>query len=816
MDFLLQDIRHGARAFLRNPGFAVVAIVTLGLGLGATTAIFSVVRAVLLAPLPWSEPDTRVMIWSRWTGFDKTWVSSVEVRDYRQRTRSLRSVAAWSSGQVNLTGSGDPERVGAGSGTANLFDVLGARALYGRGFQAGEDFTGTGAPVVVLSYSLWQRRFAGDPRALGRTLQIDGSGYQIVGIMPQGFRLPTDYGEDFEEPTELWTPLVLDPDPNERGNHSFYAAALLAPGVTPGQASAEITGLAHQLTAEGQYSPSMRFEPFAVSLVDEVLAPARPALRLLGVATALLLLIACANVANLLLARSEVRRRELAVRTALGASRFRLLRQLLTETLILAAAGGALGVALAWTGARLVAASGIAGLPRASDVTIDGPVLFFAVLVTLVTALACGSLPALKPSVASLTDSLKDGAQNATTGAGRQRLRSALVVAEMALAVVLLVSAGLVLRSLWALQQIHLGFEPKGVLTMRVALPQASYDTNEKIEQFYRDLMPRVRRVPGVTAAGAVRSLPLANTIGDWGVTVEGYPQTPENHPKGDWQVATDGGSEALGERLVAGRWFTDADRADTQPVALVNETMARRYWPDGNPIGHRIRMGSNVERPWITVVGIVGDLQHNGLGSTVKEKFYRPHSQFSQSTGFAVRYMTLVVRTPGDPMTLASAVRHEIATMDPSLPVAAIRPMTDVVASAASTPRFTGALLGVFAALALTLAAIGIYGVLAYLVSQRTREIGIRMAIGARPSAVLRLIVGRGLALALGGVALGLVLAAFASRLVGALLYQVQPHDPVTFLTVPVLLTLVALLSSAIPAWRAMTVNPTTALRTE
>jgi predicted permease len=520
-------------------------------------------------------------------------------------------------------------------------------------------------------------------------------------------------------------------------------------------------------------------------------------------------------VANLLLARLESRRRELAVRTALGAARWHLVRQMLTETLLLGLGGGLLGAALAWGGASAVAASGIAGIPRAGEVHVDGIVLGFAALASLLTALACGVLPALRPAALSLTDSLKDGAQNATSGAGRQRLRSALVVAEMALAVVLLVSAGLVLRSLWALQHVRLGFEPTGVLTLRVALPEPTYDTSAKVEQFYADLMNRVRAVPGVTAAGAVRSLPLANTIGDWGLTVEGFVPAPGVNVKGDWQVATDGAFEALGEHLVAGRWFNAADRADSAPVAVVNETLAKMYWRNGDAVGHRIRMGGSGNGPWITVVGVVGDLQHNGLGSMVKEKFYRPHSQFAQ-TGFPIRNMTLVVRTAGDPMSLVSAMRHEVLAMDPNLPIAAIRPMTDVVAGAASTPRFTGLLLGLFATLALTLAAIGIYGVLAYLVSQRTREIGIRMAIGADRTAVLGLVVSRGLWLALGGVAVGLAISLVVARFIGSLLYQVRPIDPVTFIAVPAMLTLVALLASVVPARRAMQVDPITALRTE
>ena len=816
MDLLLQDIRHAVRGLIREPGFAAVAVLTLALGMGATTAMFGVVRGVLLAPLPYSDAESRVMIWSRWTGWDKTWVSPIEIQDYRQRVRSLRGVAAWESGQANLTGGAQPERVGVGRVTANTFDVLGARPLHGRGFQRGEDASGTGARVVVLSHGLWLRRFGGDRGVLGRTMQIDGASHQIIGIMPKGFKLPTDFREDFAEPTDLWTPLVLEVDPNERGNHGYYAAAQLAPGVTAAQASAELFALGESLTRAGLYPPAMQFRPFAVSLVDEVVAPVRPALGLLVAATAFLLLIACANVANLLLARAERRRRELALRTALGAGRWRMLRQLVVETLLICSVGGALAVFLAWGGMRLVAASNLAGIPRAGDVRLDGYVLGFAAILTIVTSLVCASAPALRAADAPLTDALKDGAQNATAGTSRQRLRNTLVVAEMALAVVLLISAGLALRSLWALQQVSLGFEPHGVLTMRLALPEASYESNARVEAFYRELIDRVRRVPGVQAAGAVRSLPLANTIGDWGLDVEGDVETPGNNAKGDWQVSTDGAFEALGERLIAGRSFTAADRADSAQVAIVNEKMASLYWKDGNPIGRRIRMGSNGERPWVTVVGIVADLQHNGLGSMVKEKFYRPHAQFAQSTGFAIRNMTLVVKTPGDPMTLIGAIRHEIAALDSSLPVAAIRPMTDVVDSAGSAPRFTGWLLGLFAALALTLAAIGIYGVLAYLVSQRTREIGIRMAVGAAPSSVLRLIVGRGLRLALQGVVIGLVAAFIGARLMVALLYQVQPRDPLTFVAVPLVLSLVAMLASVIPAVRAMRVDPIHALRTD
>ena len=815
MNAILQDVRYAVRALARQPGFVVVAILTLALGIGATSAIFSVFRAVLLAPLPYSEPDRRVMVWSRWTGWEKTWVSAAEVRDYRQRARQLRGVGAWATGQVNLTDGANPERVGAAQVTANLFEVLGAAPVIGRDFRGGEDATGDGAAVVIIGHGLWQRRFGGDRDAIGKMVQLDGRAHEVIGVMPAGFRLPTDFREDFAEPSELWTPLVLDPDPDDRGNHGLYAAAMLAPGTTVAQADAELGAITRSLTDEGHYPEAMRFEAFAVTLADEILAPVAPALWLVAAATLFLLLIACVNVANLLLARAESRRRELALRSALGAGRLRLLRPLLAETLILAGLGAGLGLVLAFAGTRMLANANVAAIPRAAEARIDLATLAFAAVVAVLTALVCSVVPALRWSQVELTDSLKDGAQNATGGVGRQRTRGALVIAEMALAVVLLVSAGLALRSLWALRQVELGFDPANVLTLRLSLPEASYPEPADVVAFYERLLEQVRARPGVIAAGAVRSLPLGATIGDWGLDVEGYVETPGNGAKGDWQVATDGSFQALGERLVAGRFFTAADRAESVPVAVVNETMARKYWKDGNPLGRRIRMGSP-SRPWITVVGVVGDQQHNGLGSVVKEKFYRPHAQFAQVTGFAPRGMTLVVRTAGDPFLALAPVRQVLAGLDPALPVAGVRPMTDVVSAAIAAPRLTGWLLGVFALSALTLAAVGIYGVLSYVVSQRTREIGIRMAIGARPSEVLRLVLGRGFALALAGVAVGLAVALAASRVMASLLYQVQPRDPATFIGVPVVLVIVALIASLVPALRATRVDPIVALRTE
>jgi predicted permease len=808
------DVLRSARSLLRTPGFALAAVLTLALGIGATAAMFTVVNAVLLRPLPFQRPESRVMIWSRWVGFDKTWVSEAEVMDYRALATSFRQVAAWSSGQGNLTGDGEAVRVGMATVTANTFATLGAAPVLGRDFRSEEERTGADA-VAVISHGLWQRRYGGDPQAVGRTIALDGVSRQVVGVMPRGFQLPTDFGEDVAEPTEVWVPLLLNAETPVRGNHGLYAAAELAPGVTPARANAELRTLAANLTREGLYPEAMRFVPLAVPLPDEITGAVRPALLMLFGAVGFLLLIACANVANLLLARAEARQREIAVRTALGAGQGRLLAQLFAESLALALPSAALGLLLAGAGLRLLFASGATMLPRVAEAGIDGRVLAFTAAVGLGTTFLFSLAPALRALRLNLTESLRDGGPNATGGGRRQRLRALLVVAEMALSVVLLLGAGLMLRSLWALQHVDLGFAPEGVLTARLSLPETGYATPERVTSFYRQVLERVRSLPGVTRAGLIRSLPLGAQIGDWGLTIEGYEPPPGTHAKGDWQVATDGALEALGERLLRGRSFTAADTADAEQVALVNETMAATYWPGADPLGRRMRMGGP-ERPWMTVVGIVQNVRHNGIRAPIKEKFYRPHAQFQLSRGRPIRGMAVVVKTAGDPLALAGPLRAAVRELDPNVPVAAVRPMTDVVAAALETPRLAGVLLGLFAALALVLSAVGIYGVLSYAVSQRTQEIGIRVAIGADQGRVLRLVLGGGLRLSLAGVALGSAAALALGRLLASQLHEVRPHDPLTFVTVPLLLLGIALAASYVPARRAARVDPIAALRAE
>ena len=813
-DTALQDVRFGARSLRRNPAFAAIAILTLALGIGANAAIFSVVNTVLLRPLPWSEPDRAVMIWSKWTAFDKTWVATGEVVDYRRRAQTLSEVAAWGEGQVNLTGDGDPERVAAASVTANLFPTLGVGAMMGRTFSAAQDVR-NGPNVVVLGHALWSRRYAADPGIVGRTIQINGDAYEVTGVMPPGFVLPTDYQNP--EPSQLWLPQQMDPASTDHGSHGLYAVGRLKPGATVEQAADELHGIAVAMTNEGLYPKQMQFDTVVLSLTDEVVGSVRRAIWLLFGAVAFLLLIACANVANLLLARAEGRQREIAVRAALGASGFRVMRQLLTESLVLTGIATVVGLALAFAGVRFVGWWNPANVPRVADVAVNLRVLLFTAAVAVFTSLAFSLAPAVRALRVDLTDSLKDGAQGASSGGGRQRFRHALVVVEMALAVVLLVGAGLMLRSLWALQRVQLGFDPSQVLTMRLSLPAASYQTPEQVVDFYNRLLDRVRALPGVRAAGAVRALPLGSTIGDFGLRVEGFTPTPGTGAKGDWQIATPGYLEAMGERVIRGRGITADDKTDTMLVALVNEEMVRRYWAGRDPIGGRFQIGGGVpNRPFVTVVGIVANVRHNGITEGVKEKFYVPHTQWHKSVGNAIRSMTLVMKAQGDPRALTSTVRQTIRELDANLPVAGIRTMDDVVAATLSAPRFTGMLLGVFAVLALVLSAIGIYGVLSYVVSRRTREIGIRVAIGAGRGQVLRLVLGSGVGLALVGIVLGLAAAASLSRLMTTLLHDVQPGDPATYAAVAAALTVVAIAASLIPAWRATRVDPVRALKAE
>ena len=810
---LLQDLRYALRSLSTQRGFSVVALLTLALGIGANTAVFSVIRHVLMAPLPYREADRVVMVWSNWRGFPKTWVSDAEAIDYQTRVTAFERAGAWGVSQVNLTGGEDPMRIGSAQVTPSLFDVLGVTPVMGRAFTDAEALADQ-PTVAILSYGLWQRRFAGSPSALGQLITVNGRGVEVIGVMPRDFQLPTDYVIDAEEPTQLWFPLKLDA--TNRGSHGLLAAARLAAGATVASANAELATLARQLVTDRKVPKEKQFTSFAVTATDEAFGAVRPALWLVVGAVAFLLLIACTNVANLLLVRADGRTREMALRTALGAQRWRVVRQLLTEGAVLAAAAAVLGVALAAVTLRTLVSAAGTSIPRMASVTLDGRVLAFTGILTLVTLVLFSLVPALRTARVDLVDSLRDGSPNASAGAGKQRLRGALVIVEMTLAVIMLTGAGLMLRSLWSLQQIDLGFNPDRVLTMRLSLPAVSYDTPEKTVAFFTTLQQRVRQLHGVERAGYLRLLPIATDIGDYGTTVEGYTPPPGTGTPADWQIASADGPEALGERLLEGRWLQDADTSGGQDVALINHAMANKYWAGRQALGGRFKIGGNSPtRPWITVVGIVGDVRHNGIEGEVKAKFYRPIGQWHQSTGNPSRNTTLVIKTADDPLALVPRVRAEIHALDPNLPVAAIQSMQHVVDHAVATPRLAGWMLGVFASLALALAAVGIYGVLSYVVSLRKQEIGIRMAIGADRGDVLQMILRNGLSLAIAGLVIGLVAAAVIARLLRALLHGIAPLDPITFAAVAVVLLIVAGGACLLPALRATRVSPVSALRT-
>jgi predicted permease len=810
------ELRHAVRHLLRAPGFTALAAGTLALGIAASTAIFSLADAVVLAPLPYEDPAGRVMIWNRWRGFDKTWVNPAEMRAYGERCPSLAAVANWAIDRQNLTGDGEAARVGVALISANGFAVLGARPLLGRGFSPEEDRDG-GPHVAVLGHALWQGRFGGDARVLGQTIQLDGVPHEVVGVMPAGFALPTDFTEDAAEPTQVYVPRAPDQDDlMQFGNHGDYGAARLAEGASAARASEELRAATRALTAEGRYDTRANHSAFAVTLPDEILGPQRPAVAATAGAAILLLLIACANVASLLLARGAARQRELALRAAVGGGRARLVAQQLGEGLVLALLGAALGLPLAAAALRALGATVTANVPRAAAASIDPRAVVFALALACATTLVFALAPALQSLGKDLTAALREGGPRSAGGASHRRWRLGVVVAQAAFAALLAVGAALMGKTLGALTHIDIGFEPQGVLTQRLSLPRSAYPEALDVIRFYRALLDETRALPGVKSAGLLRSLPLGESIGDWGIDVEGYDEQALGSANADWQVASEGSAETLRERLVRGRLLGRADDENAPDVAVINEAMARRYWAGQDPVGRRFRIGPP-SRPWVEVIGIVGDVRHNGITGTVKAKFYRPYSQFHRSRGGnATRDLALVVRTDGDPLRLAAPIREAVRGLDPSVPVSRVRTLDAVVSGSIATPRLASIVLGLFAALAVLLCAVGVYGVLAMGVAERRQEIGVRMALGAQAASVTRMVLGEGLAAVGSGLALGLVAAAFLSRFLESLLHGVRPLDPATYLAVAGALASVALVAGLVPALRAARTDPSVALRNE
>ncbi|MEK6322889.1 MAG: ABC transporter permease [Acidobacteriota bacterium] len=800
MENLLQDLRYGFRLLLKRPGFTAIAVVTLALGIGANTAIFSVVNAVLLRPLPFTDPDRLVLFYgtNRQMGFSGQWaVCDPDYPDWKAQSESFGHIAAYQRKFFNLTDGSEPERVLASSVDADLFSLLGVQPAMGRTFTAEEgqpDHEG----VAVISHKLWQRRFGSDPAAIGKLVRFDGKSHTVIGVMPSGFEFPTQ--------TEVWTPLVLTSDCSNAFNQ---VVARLKPGVPLKQAQ-EDAGVIFRRLAERHPKRDAESELTVIPLQEFVVAGTRPVLLVLLGAVSLVLLIACANVANLLLARAASRQREMAIRRALGASRWRIVLQLLVESVILSLFGGALGVLFAVWGLEGLLVFLPEGVPRAETIGIDVVVLAFALAASLLSGIIFGLAPALHSSKTDLSRSLKEGERSVSETRSRRRVRSALVISEFALAMVLLISAGLLIQSFIRLIEVKPGFDPRNLLTMNVILPPR-YEKPAAMANFYRTAIERFQNVPGVRAAGAVFGLPL----GDMGVrgdfTIEGQPP-PAAGVNASKLVVSTGYFRAMGIPLVRGRFFTDADTDKSAQVVILSENMAEIFWPGENPIGKRLHLGFR-SKPMCTVAGVVANVHQNGFAKNAPLAIYMPDTQ---APVFLLNAAAFVVRTETDPQALASTFRRELQEVDNELPLYDVRTMDQLVSRSVSEPRFNMVLLAVFAGLALALASIGIYGVVAYSVAERTREIGIRMAMGAQADDVVKLVLKQGTMLISIGVALGLVAAFAVTRVISSFLFGVSATDPATFAGIALLLGVVALIACYIPARWATKVDPMVALRYE
>jgi putative ABC transport system permease protein len=801
MRSLLRDLRYGLRRLAGSKGFTLVAVGALALGIGANTAIFSVVNAVLLRPLPYPEPGQLVQLYEARPrqNMARVDVSPHEFLAWADEGRSFQQLAAVDFASFNLTGRGEPERVSGALVTASYFPLFGVAPAHGRAFLAEEDQPGR-ANVVVLGHDLWRQSFGADPSVVGRAVQLDGVSCTVVGVMPKGFRLPQD--------AKLARPIAFDAEDRTRsGNHYLTVYGRLREGVTREAAAAEVAAVAARL--EQTFAPAtVGHQVTLAPLHEELVGDVRPALLVLLGAVGLVLLIACANLANLLLARAAARRKEVAVRAALGASRWRIVRQLLAESVLLSAAGGALGLLLAVWGVDLLVGLDPAGVERVREVTLDAGVLAFTVALSLVTGVVFGLAPALQASKTDFVETLKEGGRS-TGGAARSRLRSALVVSEVALTVVLLVGAGLLVKSFRRLLDVDPGLDPRGVLTLDLSLPSTKYAEGRQVTAFYRELLESAAALPGVEAAGAVSVLPLAGNDNSNFVQIEGRPPLPPGQAlRAGRRNATADYFKALRIPFKAGRGFADSDSAEAPRVAVINEAMARAFFAGEDPVGKRLRTGDN--SPWVTVVGVVGDVRHRGLDVDVRPEM------FFHATQTPSREMTVVLRAAGDPLSLVAAARERVRAVDADQPVGNVKTMEARVAESVASRRFAVLLLGLFAVVAAVLAALGLYGVVSYTVAQRTHELGLRLALGARPADVLRLVIRQGMLMTLVGAGLGLVAALALARLMSDLLFGVGAYDPATFALVPLLLVAVAFLACYVPARRATRVDPMVALRHE
>jgi putative ABC transport system permease protein len=818
------ELKVALRGLLKSPGFSAIAIATLALAIGANSAVFSLVNALLVRPLPYQHPAKLVLIWEQFKaqGLERIPVSAPEYIDLEKGSPWCAEMAAFNYQSFNLGGGGRPERISGAVVSPSLFPLLGVEPVAGRTF--GREEQGEGHDdVVVISERLWKRRFNSDPYLIGKSLLLNGRSYTVIGVMPATFEFPIPLfgvqGNQFAERVDIWKPVAFTRNEmKNRGNRNYGVIARLRDGVTVQRAQAELDSLVKTWRQQyrGNYGSGDGFGSRIYPLRNQVIGGMRIGLGILFGAVVFVLLIACANIATMLLARASARERELAIRVALGAGRWRLLRQMLTESVLLAVGGGAAGVLLSLWGIEFLKRIGARTVPRLDEVGVDLTVLVAMAVVAVGTGILFGLLPALASSKPELTEALKDGGRGASSGLRRSRLRNSLVVAEIALALVLLVGAGLLIKSFGRLQGVNPGFNPHNVLTAEISLPQLKYPSpgmaylgTEKTINFFTEANRRIARLPGVEASAAATVLPLSGTNTDSSFEIEGR-ETRGGGPGPDEEirVITPDYFRVLQTPLLQGRFFNDADTADSPLVVIVNRALARKYFPKGDALGKRITLDDPSHNPrWITIVGIVHDIRHRGLDVDPQPEYYLPHTQMP------AREMILVARSNQDPRSLASAIRREIQSIDPDEPVANVRTLNTVVADSVAPRRLSVVLLGMFAGIALLLSAVGIYGVISYLVVQRTHEIGVRMALGAQRRDVLCLVVGHAAKLVGVGTLLGLVLAFFSSRALSALLYGVAAFDPLTIIVVTFALASIALVASYIPALRATRADPMIAL---
>ncbi|HEV7747768.1 MAG TPA: ABC transporter permease [Pyrinomonadaceae bacterium] len=812
METLLKDFRYGVRSLLKRPGFTAIAVVTLALGIGANTAIFSLVNAVLLRSLPFADPDRLVMIWedASFAGFPRNTPAPANYLDWKTQNTVFADMAAQDMRSFNLTGDGEPEKIEAFGVSANFFPLLGVQPALGRGFTADEDAPGA-ARVVVINHNLWQQRYGGEQNIIGRQLLLNGEKYAVVGVMPAGFQF-------LDSKVGLWVPIGFTSEQlTQRNSHYLSVVARMKPGVTFAQANAEIQTIQQRISRDHP-DEAGRINAYARPLRDEVAGDVQRPLMVLLVAVAFVLLIACANIANLLLSRAASRAREMAVRAALGAGRLRIVRQLLVEGLLMSAAGALGGLVLAWWSFAFLQRLVPDGLALSTTLHLDPKVLGFTLLVALLTTVLFGLVPAFQATKIDLNLALKQGGGRSGLNAGGNRLRSAMVVAEVALALVLLVGAGLLIQTFLKLRDQYASLNSENVLTLRTVLPTSKYAEAGLRANFYKQVLERVRSLPGVVSAGYTTSIPLAWKGGTSGFIPEGrsveqITSGGVSYDANHRQVSADY-LKTMGIPLLRGRSFSDADNQQSTRVAIINETMARQYWPGEDPLGKRFTMDDPDEKAtWVTVVGVAGDVRQMGVDEPVKAEMYFPYQQ-GQMPFYAPR--DLSVRTSVDPLSIVAAVRNEVHQVDPEQPISNVRSMDAMLGEETASRRLGMTLLTIFAGLALLLATLGIYGVLAYFVVQHTQEIGVRMALGAQRGNILRLVLKKGMTLALLGVVIGLGIALGLTRLMTSLLYGVSATDPLTYVVIASILTTVAFLACYLPARRATKVDPMVALTYE